>query len=243
VTTAGSLRRGLVAGLLAGILAAVFAFVFAEPTIDRAIAFEEQRAAATAPAATHDHADEPVVSRDTQRRVGAPAGFALVGGAFGAVFGLLYAGLRRFTPQRDHWQRVLALGAAAVIGLYLVPFFRYPANPPGVGDPDTVGERTRYYLAAVLLGLVAVAAAWRLVRELARRGLSQPVRHVATAGVFVLLVAAGYAALPDNTDPVTVPAALLWDFRVLSLATQLLLWGALAAAFGLLTERAARQAP
>lgn len=237
---AGSLKRGLAAGLLAGLLTALFAFVVAEPTIDRAIALEDQTAAAaTTP---HDHAEDAApVSRDTQRRVGAPLGFALVGGALGAVFGLLYAGLRRVTPHRDHWQRSLALAAAAVTGLYLVPFFRYPANPPGVGDPETVGDRTRYYLAAVLLGLVAVVAAWRLLRELARRGMSQPTRHAVTAVAFVVLVAAGYAVLPDNTDAVPVPATLLWDFRVQSLATQLLLWGALAATFGVLTERAARQ--
>jgi predicted cobalt transporter CbtA len=235
---AGSLRRGLAAGLLAGLLTALFAFVVAEPTIDRAIAFEEQAAAA---ATTHDHVEDAPVSRDTQRRVGAPLGFALVGGALGAIFGLLYAGLRRLTPQRDHWQRSVALAGAAVTGLYLVPFFRYPANPPGVGDPETVGDRTRFYLAAVLLGLVAVVVAWRLLRELAGRGLSQPARHAVTAAAFMAVVGVGYAVLPDNTDAVPVPATLLWDFRVQSLATQLLLWGALAATFGLLTERAARQ--
>jgi predicted cobalt transporter CbtA len=240
MSLAGSLKRGLAAGLLAGLLTALFAFVVAEPTIDRAIAFEEQAAAAAT--TTHDHAEDAPVSRDTQRRIGAPLGFALVGGAFGAIFGLLYAGLRRVTPQRDHWQRSLALAGAAVTGLYLVPFFRYPANPPGVGDPETVGDRTRYYLAAVLLGLAAVVLAWRLLRELARRGLAQPGRHAVTAVAFLVVVAGGYAVLPDNADAVPVPATLLWDFRIQSLATQLLLWAALAATFGLLTERAARQA-
>lgn len=237
MSTAGSLKRGLAAGLLGGLLAALFAFVVAEPTIDRAIALEE-RAAATAPVAEHEDA---AVSRDVQRRAGAPLGFAVVGAGVGALFGLLYAGLRRVTPQRDHWQRSLALGAAAVTALSLVPFLRYPANPPGVGDPDTVGDRTRYYLAAVVLGLAAVLGAWRLLRALSRRGLSQPVRHAATAVAFLALVGAGYAVLPDTRDAVAVPAPLLWDFRVQSLATQLLLWGALAATFGVLSERASRQ--
>ena len=246
-----SLKRGLIAGLIAGLFAALFAFVVAEPVIDRAIAIEEQAShesaavtAATtdvAPAAEagHDHEAAPV-SRDTQRRVGAPLGFTLLGAAFGVFFALLYAGLGRFVVTRDTWQRTLALAGAALTAIVVVPFVRYPANPPGVGDPDTVGQRTRLYLAAVLLGLVAVTMAWRLLRELARRGMPQPARHVVVAVAFVALVAAGYAVLPDNTDAVPVPATLLWDFRLRSIATQLILWGSLAAGFALLTERAAR---
>jgi predicted cobalt transporter CbtA len=244
-----SLKRGLIAGLIAGLFAALFAFVVAEPVIDRAIAIEEQAshetaapvvATETAAAAEAGHVHATEVSRDTQRRVGAPLGFALVGAAFGVFFALLYAGLGRFVATRDTWQRTLALAASALTAIVVVPFVRYPANPPGVGDPDTVNQRTRLYLAAVLLGIVAVTMAWRLLRELTRRGVPQPARHIVVAVAFVALIAAGYAVLPDNTDAVPVPATLLWDFRLRSIATQLILWAALAAGFGLLTERASR---
>ncbi len=246
-----SLKRGLLAGLLAGLFAALFVFVIAEPVIDRAIALEGQHShetavvtatttdTAAAADAPHEHATE--VSRDTQRRVGAPLGFTLVGAAFGVFFALLYAALGRFVSTRDTWQRTLALAGAALTAMVVVPFIRYPANPPGVGDPDTFDQRTRLYLAAVLLGVVAVTMAWCLLRELARRGMPQPARHIVVAVAFVTLVAAGYAVLPDNTDAVPVPATLLWDFRLRSIATQFILWGALAAGFGLLTERAARR--
>jgi predicted cobalt transporter CbtA len=239
----GSLKRGLVAGVCAGILAAVFAFVFAEPTINRSIALEAQRSAAAAGNATGgpstaDHADP--VSRDVQRRIGAPAGFILVGCALGSVFGLVYAALRRVSDERDPWQRSLFLAAACVTALVIVPFLRYPPNPPGVGDPDTIDERTRYYLAALLLGVSVVVGAWRVLRYLRSRDWPQSHRQVATFALAVAVVGLGFFAMPTPSDQVLIPAKLLWDFRLQSLATQLLLWGTIAAVFGLLSERAAR---
>lgn len=240
MTITGSLARGLVAGICAGLLAALFAFVVAEPTINRSIALEEQRAAATATANSADHPDP--VSRDVQRRVGAPAGFILVGAALGVVFGLVYAGLLRFTAEGPPWRRVLSLAAAGVGALVVVPFLRYPPNPPGVGLPATVNERTRYYLAALLLGMSVVAFAWRLLRSLTRRGWPESQRQIVAAVAAVCVVGVGYLAMPSTSDPILVPAKLLWDFRIQSLATQLVLWGGLTAVFGLMTERDARSA-
>lgn len=251
MTFTGSLKRGLVAGVCAGILAAVFAFVFAEPTLDRAIALEDQRAAAGQTTADHTHQagtpahdDAEPVSRDLQRRAGAPVGFIAVGAGLGVLFGLIYAALRRFAVARppaqiDHWQRSLALGAAGLTPL-LVVFLRYPPNPPGVGDPGAVDERTRYYFAALLLGLAVALGAWRLLGYLRSRGWAQSHRQSVTAMSAVLIIGLGYFVLPTPADKVSIPAKLLWDFRIQSLATQLLLWGGLSVGFGLLTERAAR---
>ncbi|MEO6712983.1 MAG: CbtA family protein [Mycobacteriales bacterium] len=232
MTITGSLKRGLVAGLCAGLLAALFAFVVAEPTMDRSIALEESRAAATAHQGDHPYP----ISRDTQRRFGAPAGFLLVGAALGLLFGLLYAGLR---GREEHWRRSLMLGAAAV-AVALIVFVRYPPNPPGVGDTDTVDERTRYYFAALLLGVAVVAGAWRISRHLAARGWPASHRHAVSGLGAIAVIGAAYAVLPTPDDDATIPATLLWDFRMLSLGVQLLLLGGTAAVFGLLTERASR---
>ena len=252
MTVAGSLRRGLGAGIGAGILAALFAFFFAEPTtVGRSIALEAQRSAAAASAAAasasvsadasavgsvpSEHPDP--VSRDVQRRIGAPIGFILVGAALGVTFALLYAALRRFSAGLSPWRQSAFLGAAGV-GVLVVPFLRYPPNPPGVGDPDTVNDRTRLYLAALLLGIAAATGAWRLGRELAGRGWPESRRQVVTVLAVIAVVGLGYLILPTASEPIAVPAKLLWDFRIQSLATQLLLWGGSAAGFGLLTERA-----
>ena len=45
----------------------------------------------------------------------------------------------------------------AVIGFVavaLVPFLKYPATPPAVGNPDTIGDRTGYYFVFLVLSVV-----------------------------------------------------------------------------------------
>jgi len=82
-----------------------------------------------------------------------------------------------------------------------------------------------------------VTAARRLAGDLRRRGTRPSRRQLAVAGVLLATLAVPFL-LPTDTDPLDVPAGLLWQFRVLVLATSTLLWAGLAVAFGLLAERA-----
>src|SRR2546426_403450 len=54
--------------------------------------------------------------------------------------------------------------------------------------------------------------------------------------------AAACALLPPPPDPTPVPAALIWRFRLASLAGNLLLWAPLTAGFGLLAAAHDRSA-
>jgi predicted cobalt transporter CbtA len=228
------LRRGLLAGLLAGVLAGIFAFVFAEPILDRAIALE------------NEHHHEAVFDRGEQK-AGLILATALYGLAVGALFGLLAAYFRLRSTLRSEWLRSLALSGAVFLGAVLLPFLKYPPNPPGVGaDPATLAERTLAYLAIVVLGLLAVFAAWRFARRLARRleGVSPLGRELAAGGVLIVLLAFLYLAMPDFGGPRSaepVPEGLLWEFRLSSLGTQAVLWAAIGGIFGLLGELANRR--
>ncbi|MEW6581601.1 MAG: CbtA family protein [Actinomycetota bacterium] len=230
--------RGLVIGLIAGLLAGAFAYAVGEPRIDRAIALEEQHAAAEAAAhpAAHEE-EEPPVSRDGQRG-GLFLATSLTGVALGGIFAVAFAAARgRVGPRRDA-ALSLTLAAALFTGAVLVPFAKYPANPPAVGDPDTITRRTLLYLALVAIGLLAVLAASRVARRAA-----PAVRAAAATATFAALVAGAYLALPTvNEVPDGFPADLLWEFRLASLGTQLMLWAALALGFAVAGERAARRA-
>jgi predicted cobalt transporter CbtA len=246
MTLAALLRRGILAGLLAGVLAGLFGLLVAEPTIDRAIALEDQRAAATADtSAGHTHAGNgtdshhtEVFSRDTQR-AGLLVGTAVTGTALGALFALAYAGIRRRTagPDARPWTVALLLAAGGFAAVYAIPFLRYPANPPGVGDPESIGTRTGLWLGAIVIGLATVTLAVIAHRRLAGRGAARPVQDLAAGGVVVLGLVALFL-LPSDADPGETDAGLLWTFRMLSVATQVVLWGALGVTFGLLAERA-----
>jgi uncharacterized membrane protein len=233
------LRRGLAAGLLAGLLAGLFAYVAGEPLLDRAIGLEES-------AHAHgDHAhdtgeDEEVFSRSIQK-VGLFFATGLSGTFVGGLFGLAFAYFRERLNAESDWSRSLSLAAAIFAGAVLIPFLKYPPNPPTVGDPATIGARTAAYFATVGLSLLAILAAWRASRVLKGRGMSQPERHVAVGLGFAVFVTLLFVSLPANVNPEDFPAGLLWSFRISSLGTQLVLWTGLGVIFGALCERARRK--
>jgi hypothetical protein len=219
------LLRGALAGALAGLLTSVAAYFLLEPVLDAAIALE-------------GGGDGPV-SRQTQKTLGLPTGFVVVGMALGLLFALAYAVL----PSRDTaWRRALGLAFGGFLALAAVPQLRYPANPPGVGDPETITGRTSSYLLAVALGVAVVSAAYAALRALDGRGVGPSLRQPLVVAVTLAVVAVAYALLPDSGDRVEAPASLVWDFRIRSLGALALLWALLGAAFGLLAERADRGA-
>lgn len=236
------LGRGAAAGAIGGVLSGTISQLTGEPSIRRAIALEEQAGghghAGGEAHAAHEHGAE-VFSRAVQQ-LGLVVAATLTGVAIGIFFGLVYAALHRDDPGRQPWRRSVQLAAAGFVGVALIPFLRYPANPPAVGDPATVEVRTGWYLVAILLGVVAVASAAALHARLSKRAVSPPMRQLAVLGVVLLGVFAVFL-LPSSPPVVTVPADLIWDFRLAALAALAMLWAGLGVGFGLLGERAARR--
>ncbi|GAA0528224.1 CbtA family protein [Paractinoplanes ferrugineus] len=228
------LIRGLLAGLIAGLLAGVFAYTVGEPKVDAAIAIEEANAHATGD--DGHHADE-LVSRDGQKG-GLFLATALYGAAMGGLLATAYTVLRRRLRTPSDTRAALGLAGAALLGIVLVPYLKYPPNPPAVGNPDTIDQRTISYLAIVVIGLVAVWAAVvaaRTQHDQWRQALA------ATAG-FLVVVTVGYVLLPTIDEvPGTFPADLLWNFRIASLGTQAVMWSALGLAFAALATRPVRE--
>ncbi|GIM94867.1 CbtA family protein [Paractinoplanes toevensis] len=227
------LIRGLLAGLIAGLLAGVFAYTVGEPKVDAAIAIEE----ANAHAAGDDGHHEELVGRDGQKG-GLFLATGLYGAAMGGLLATAYTVLRRRLRTSNDTRAALGLAGAALLGVVLVPYLKYPPNPPAVGNPDTINQRTISYLAIVVIGLVAVWAGVVAAR-------TQPVEwRQALAGVagFLVVVAVGYLLLPTVDEvPGTFPATLLWNFRIASLGTQAVMWSALGLGFAALATRPVRE--
>lgn len=236
------LVSGLVAGLLAGVAAFVVAFTLGEPPVDAAIALEEASGQAAAPThdeAAHDeaaHESAAVVSRGTQSTWGLATGTLAVGTVLGGLTGLVSAAaMGRLGPLRP------AAGTAVVtllgfVSVALVPFLKYPATPPAVGDPGTIGLRTGSYFGFVALCLLAAVAAVLVTRRLlAPAGGYGAV--VAGAATYLLLVGVAAATFPAVDEVGGFPAGLLWDFRVASLLVLATLWGTMGVALTGLVER------
>ncbi|MCH7230817.1 CbtA family protein [Glycomyces sp. L485] len=236
-----SVRRGLAAGLLAGLVAGAFALLVGEVPLGEAIALEEQAdvAAHESAQAAHDHDEGFAVDRTLQQGL-LPVGTALVGAAYGGLFGLAFALLAK--GSRDRWKSGLAFGVAAWAAVALFPALKYPSNPPGVGDPDTVGSRTTWFLISIVASVALAVLLCMASRRLRARGMDDVTRQLAIGAAAVVLYGVLFVAMPSSGVAIEVPAALLWDFRLASMGTQAILWLGLAVGFAWLWHRAALKA-
>jgi predicted cobalt transporter CbtA len=222
------LKAALLAGLAAGLTVALFHAVATEPVIDRAIALEEERAPA-------DQHEEPIVSRQAQKG-GLFLGFVVYGLTWASFLGLAYHLVQRSLPATGARRQRLLLAAAAYWAVGLLPFLKYPANPPGVGDPETIGYRQALYVGFLVLSVAGTALAFVLSQRLIRASSSGFTRGLLTAalvGAFSLIV---YLAMPANPDSVELPAEVVTSFRALSLVGLTLFWTVLGLLFAMLLK-------
>lgn len=129
------------------------------------------------------------------------------------------------------------MSGCALLAVYVVPFLKYPANPPSVGNADTIGRRTALYFLMMLLSVLLAIAATLLGRRLASV-LGTWWATVAAVAAFVVVIALAYRFLPVVDEvPKGFPAVLLWRFRLSALAVQAVLWSGFGLLFGELAER------
>jgi hypothetical protein len=237
------LVRGMLAGVLAGALAFGLAYVIGEPQVDAAIAYEEARSAGHVHAGEDgeghagEHGEE-LVSRALQSSAGLGTAALVFGTAVGGIAALVFCFLLgrigRFGPRAT--AALVALGAFVTV--YLVPLLKYPVNPPAVGNPDTLDQRTALYFLMIALGILLASAAVLLGRRLAPRWGNWNAT-VAAGAAFVAALAVAMVFLPSfNEVPADFPATLLWRFRLASVGIQALLWTSFGLLFGYLAERA-----
>jgi hypothetical protein len=237
------LLRGMLAGIIAGLLAFGFARIFGEPQVDGAIAFEEQ-AAEKGAQTTHEHthgvtdAEEPeLVSRSVQSTIGLLTGVVVYGTGLGGLFALVFAFAYGRTGNLRPRSLAALLAGAAFLVLFLVPYLKYPANPPAVGNPDTIEYRTGLYFMMVLLSVAAFAFVATFGRWLFDR-LGGWNGALVAGATFVIIIGIVQAFLPNiNEVPEDFPAVVLWRFRIASFGIQVILWATTGLLFGFLAER------
>ena len=205
------LREGLVAGAAGGVAAAIYLAIVVQPILGEAIALEER---------TGQGHDE-LFTRSVQQ-IGGAAGTVLYGALVGVILGSVLA-MVRHRLRGDDGRRAVRVAVIGFVSVFLVPFLKYPGNPPGVGDPATVSRRTGLYLVFLALSLLAAWSGWRLARTLTAQG-RRP-EPAAAAGLSAYLVVVGVAAivLPGSGDVVALPAELVWRFRLASVGGSALL--------------------
>lgn len=260
--------RGLLAGAVGGILAFLFARVFAEPQIQAAIDYESGRDAAQAAldkaaGLPVEAAESELFSRTVQANIGIGAGVILFGIAVGGLYAVAYALACGRTGGLSARSLALLVALGGFLGLYLIPFVKYPANPPAIGHPDTIRDRGGLYLLMVVLSVaILILAVWLGQRLKPRFGnwnatLLAALAYVVALGVVMFLLPpfghlkaniaefghhATETPLPLRNKQGQIvypgfPADVLFSFRLYSVGAQLILWSAIGLVFAPLADR------
>ena len=219
----------LLSGVIAGVILAGVNYFVAEPFIDQAIGIEVDNSIASGEVVDFDE----LSSYRVWQKEGTFAAGAFLGLTYGAILGIVYVISRKYLPSSDDRKKALILAAIMCLSLYVVPFIKYPANPPAVGDPETIGLRdslyTSYQLASGLIALGVTILMYKL------RRISY-IKYVIPV-IYVGLVASIYAIFPANPDEITAPMDLVNAFRAVTFGTMVMFYLVLGIIFGIMWNK------
>jgi predicted cobalt transporter CbtA len=241
--------RGLLAGALGGVLAFIFSRIFVEPVIDRAIGYEDGVGAAheAMEHGAHEHGAE-VFTRGIQANIGMGFGVLAFSVAMGALFAVVFAVTHGRVGNVSARLLSVYVAGGMLLSLYVVPALKYPANPPAVSLDETIRQRTLLYLLMVVVSAALFVGAVYLGRQLSSR-IDAWNATLAAAGTYILAVAVVMLILPtidetpgplrDSAGTIIYegfPADDLYQFRLFSLGTQVVMWATIGLVFAALAS-------
>jgi len=216
----------LVSGAIAGTILGLINQLVVEPYIDQAIEIEVQNTVA---------AGEPVnLDELTQYRVWQKGGEivagAILGTSISALFGIAYIYSRDSLPGSNNKKKGLILAGIMFFVIFLIPALKYPANPPAVGDPETIEYRESLYISMLVIsGFTALGVAI-LYRSLGQT--REESRKIIVPAIYAVTIALAFVVLPANPDEITISSDLLLNFRIVTTITIGIFWGVLGILLG-----------
>ncbi|MDE1876756.1 MAG: CbtA family protein [Thaumarchaeota archaeon] len=213
------------AGLLAGLVHGMLNIVFVEPYLDTAIGIENQRLFVAGEAKDTPQFWQQFSDYRIWQKQGSIVAGAMLGMATGALLGLVFAYSKNSLPGNSDIKKALLLSVIMWAVLYFIPFLKYPANPPTVGDPATIAFRSATYALFVTISGLGAIGFSRIYKKLETK------KFLAFAGYagFIGLV---YVIMPPNPDPIKTSMDIVNGFREISTATMTIYWIANGAILG-----------
>jgi predicted cobalt transporter CbtA len=215
----------LLAGAIAGTILGILNQGVVEPYIEQAIALENEKAAAE-----EGEIINPIEFSNYRlwQRGGEIAAGTILGTSIGALFGIVFAYSRKSIPGSSNKKKALILAGIMWLVLFLIPALKYPANPPAVGDPETIYYRQSLYIAFLAIsGFSALGLAY-LYRQLGNKVAKKAI----VPAIYVAIMLIAYIAMPSNPDQITAPMDLVTSFRVASGFTMSIFWALLGIILG-----------
>lgn len=221
----------LLAGCFAGIIHGAANLAIVEPYLDEAIGIENQNLFASGEEKnTPEFWVEYSAYRDWQKGGQVLAG-AILGTSIGALFGIVFAYSRKILPGQHNVKKAIILAGVMWFTIYIIPFLKYPANPPTVGDTETVVLRAILYLVFIAISGFSVIGFYQLSKKFqGRKKLISVIGYTAFIAIIFVL-------MPSNPDEITAPMELVNGFRMMSVVAVSVFWLALGTLLGLFWQK------
>jgi predicted cobalt transporter CbtA len=219
----------LVSGCIAGTVHGLVNLAIVEPYLDTAIDIENQNMFESGKAEDTPHFWVEYHSYRVWQKGGQMLAGAILGTSLGALFGIVFAYAKNVLPGGNLIKKALVLSLIMWATLYLIPFVKYPANPPTVGDPETIILRQSLYIGFIAISGFGALGFYQMYKKIDKKIL-------AFAGYAAFIVAV-FVALPPNPDAVTAPSELVNAFRATSAISVSVFWLAVALILGTLWQK------
>ncbi|MGN6629733.1 MAG: CbtA family protein [Candidatus Nitrosocosmicus sp.] len=149
--------------------------------------------------------------------------------AYGSLLGIVYTFTRKFLLSfSSDVKRAVFLSLIIYSVVFLMPFLKYPGNPPAVGNPATIYLRESLYLGFFAISTISALCLGILFYKFRK------VKHISIIIplVYAAIISSAFIVFPPNPDKISLPMDLVYSFRIASASTQLVFWIVLGIIFG-----------
>jgi len=214
--------------VIAGIILAFLNLGIVEPYIDKAIGLEVAKQASSGKKVNMAE----LIDYRYWQKAGAFAGGAIYGAGLASLFGVIFIFARNKLPGKNNKRKALLLAAVMWFVLYFVVALKYPANPPAVGDPETIYYREALYVGYIMISgfaALGLAVTWNRIQINSKK--------IVIPLIYAAIMVTAYLVMPPNPDKIEIPMDLIQTFRILSALTIGVFWAILGIVFGSLWDK------
>ena len=221
----------LLSGAFAGFIHGTVNFAIVEPYLDKAIGIENQN---LFDSGEEEDTAEFWVEYEGYRawqKSGQVLAGVILGTSVGALFGIVFALSRNSLPGNHDVKKSLLLAGIMWFTLYLIPFLKYPSNPPTVGNAETVVLRAILYISFIVMSGMGALLFYKLSKKFKN---DKKLVSLIGYGVFITAV---FFVMPENPDEITASMDLVNEFRLMSVLGVSSFWISVGIILGLFWNR------
>ena len=207
----------LISGCFAGLIHGGINLAIVEPYLDQAIGIENQTLFATG-----EEEDGPTFwveynSYRVWQKGGQMLAGAILGTSIAALVGIVFLFARNVLPEGNNIKKTLILSGLMWFTIFVIPFLKYPANPPTVGEAETVMMSGILFLSFIAISGLGSVAFYQVYKKLQNKKI------LAFAG-YAVFISITFFLMPENPDEITAPMELVDGFRGASFVAVTIYW-------------------